>query len=1374
MAFEPTGGLVWSDQEAAPYKDTVSAGLKLGVAAGVGAGAFAYATSTRADGSRLIDSVASMAKAAGDLTPFQLGNTFRVPERLSPLTSVKHQGLTQIADTDKWAMEWDRKYLSSDSTLQYIQKATGLDEAGMISHGLSRTAQPENEMATKLVFERTASRARGSLYSVVDGNKKLISDTMMLQQLTEESGDILNKVGGEKKVNRIAHAVMQSLGLFQNDSYKPEEAFLDASAPAKKSTGEVVDEALKRPKFMFAPGPTSNIKDFEGLNRSTALLRAGPAASMERFKRLVGGIATEVLGPEYGNRISKSIISGTGSEMFLRFGKGAALVGLGAGGIAQIDWARRNYGFTGDTLASGTIAGGVVAGASAAGFTGKTAMMAGVASFFGQMVLPGFDQGVLPGLATTYARSNQLRAIGINPVNYYRRAVEGFLPGSTDWKTGAALGIGVTLASYGSVPGSGKRIPQAMMDYFGRNKLGLPDDVDIGPGKSKLDTPKSARDLFWAKMNTLGKESIDPDEFKEIGSHSTKSGRFQLMRKLRASKTFNVEGGLHKLSEAMNHRRAAAEFQHKELAKKNPMNFALVKRLGSIDEKYNNKGGFLYDAMRQSEGLAAQLKYSFFGADITEVDTAKKILAKDFKAPLGRVGLLFGATMLAHGIVGGGILGSMETSQELEDIYSGKQLVEVGQSRWWEGGGTPFEGSKASYFRPHWYATTMNRTRETGIWGEDEDSISPIGKFFRKNFTYELERKQYYDRPYPITNAAFADIPILGGMLAATIGQLIKPAKIMHASEWIRPGGEDGSLQYGSMYKGFRREPSYDLGAIKPGVPKSPYTIGNTASFMNYQFRELEGMTGWAKNVTSDLIMGTASYGMDSPQLADSGMMTSHRVRFWEGSMGGGFFMNEAVRRIMPSYRSEVERHNPIMNSMPTWLPEKFHYGDPYRGKGMEWGEARLPGAGFASLHKELRGVDPEDYPDIYKYAILGDVSPFSKEFKIARERVYRARQAGAYNEKQIAYMDQVEEQVRERYNINDFDNIHDNAIMLPGSGLTRSAFASAQTGLRKAVAPFEYLVPMGFRPVQKLLGDRSPIERYEYERLYGTPLAFWDKPIRDWFRPALYSAANMMGFDGKPLHRQKADQSQEYFDKLQFMKWMNLAEQADGEGRAKEANRYRYQASNTRYGVNPNGNPMGIYWSLPTEERAYFNSFATAGESDRKRILEMIPADQAHLYKTIWSRMDSDDQTLWGGSQSNIDEKYLTQQFYALQQDWNGTVPPEDWIGWHEDVDINDIKVRYIDERGKDLHDYGMWESQLKSAQQQPYLEGSTEYLHDNGGMNRTALSGQLHRMFKTPHGSPNFSVNNGGMETSAQFTYDDTRDQDISRKLERIINGY
>jgi hypothetical protein len=56
-----------------------------------------------------------------------------------------------------------------------------------------------------------------------------------------------------------------------------------------------------------------------------------------------------------------------------------------------------------------------------------------------------------------------------------------------------------------------------------------------------------------------------------------------------------------------------------------------------------------------------------------------------------------------------------------------------------------------------------------------------------------------------------------------------------------------------------------------------------------------------------------------------------------------------------------------------------FKVGDPYVR--IDDGYARLPGAGYEALHPELKGLNPEDYPDIHKLRILADVAPYSREY---------------------------------------------------------------------------------------------------------------------------------------------------------------------------------------------------------------------------------------------------------------------------------------------------------------------------------------------------------------------------------------------------------
>jgi len=59
-------------------------------------------------------------------------------------------------------------------------------------------------------------------------------------------------------------------------------------------------------------------------------------------------------------------------------------------------------------------------------------------------------------------------------------------------------------------------------------------------------------------------------------------------------------------------------------------------------------------------------------------------------------------------------------------------------------------------------------------------------------------------------------------------------------------------------------------------------------------------------------------------------------------------------------------------------------------------------GAGYEALHPELKDVNPEDYPDIHKMAILADVAPYSREYNTYRQRV--GKEAQGNTELEIEY----------------------------------------------------------------------------------------------------------------------------------------------------------------------------------------------------------------------------------------------------------------------------------------------------------------------------------------------------------------------------------
>ena len=127
--------------------------------------------------------------------------------------------------------------------------------------------------------------------------------------------------------------------------------------------------------------------------------------------------------------------------------------------------------------------------------------------------------------------------------------------------------------------------------------------------------------------------------------------------------------------------------------------------------------------------------------------------------------------------------------------------------------------------------------------------------------------------------------------------------------------------------------------------------------------------------------------------------------RYYEKELGAGvgpsmsgtehFGYTEPFRRFVQN-ELFTPQANEIPNQAPSWLPgddyyTNFHEGDPFLK--VPEGYARLPGAGYEALHPELKDINPEDYPDIHKMAILADVAPYSREYNTYRQRVGKEAQ---------------------------------------------------------------------------------------------------------------------------------------------------------------------------------------------------------------------------------------------------------------------------------------------------------------------------------------------------------------------------------------------
>lgn len=1417
---------IWSADQAEPVFPTWGKALAIGAVVGAGALAHNYGNhwfqtadarlrqKSYGNDTTLTNVTQRAVRGVGYASPFQLLNTFRIAEFMSPFVTSESKGYVaspSILDPKQEIFKYDysQDVLNRQTRIQIEQEFKGEFENLRKTNKLdfnNQTGQYEMRFEGK----KGESVGKAFIREMPTGSKPgdwiELSDRVRTQEIVPYEAQVIEKNAKASKVSPTAFAYLQENGTLAEYN----RLGMDPTESAEKLYTKTLHEEGKqkvsgRARWMLLRAEESvEGKDIFskidiGFNKLLRGMGVIGGFGMSRFNRLlesvgdhlpIVGAAQQKLESNFG--ISLKINPGKAHEMFAGFGlKSMKLLGA-ATAVSEIDHWRREMGVIGNigassiTAAAATWGMGKLLEDSGTGFKAKF----GLAAFAGQMILPGFNQGLAQGLYTTYANAQIMRgAVGeVTLMNSYRRTWEGLAPGSTSMYVGAAVGLGLAGASgFGFNPLANK-IYESMTEnekaYIGISKLKETGVYPkISPMTQRKLEHKSKVDLLSEIVYNRGKDAkfLTP-EMQKLHNSNPEVFKFREseIRKFLQEDSFLSRKELSVYLQGKGWTEGAKEWtvlqdeiharteksleeRRRVYVEDNKFNKSLINKIGELYENHGHRTGFFGRSYVAAESFRLQTVHAFFGASMQGEAFKKAAEGIDYKPKLGRWGTLFTAGMLLHGTVTGALLGTLESPGEISDIYAGRKLVPIKKSRFWEGGGTPMGGTEIDYYRPHHYITFMSRAKERATWGEREPS--PIAKFFLKNFTYDVERRNYYTRPYPITGGAFEDIPVVGNILSATIGRIVKPPKLMHVNDYMREG-PNGGIEFAHKKE---KELSYALGGKTPGKPMSPFEGAYIAGMMNYQFRELEGMTGWAKNMITKAVTGEEQFAVQRPVMASAAKMYSMNDRFWDLNIGGGFLTTEPIRRFLPRKRSAVQEYNPIPNSMPAWMPNRFHLGDPYRS--IEGGEYRLPGAGFEALHPELKGMDPDAYPDIYKYSILADVASQSVEFHQLRQSLYKRRAMNMISEKEARIIDDVDSMINQKQTKLPVSNVDPSAYEIPlVSDVSQGIYGGATKALRKGAAPIEFLVPMGFRPIQKLLPTRGSVEQYEFERLYGTQFSFWDKPIRDWFRPSFYSAANALGYDGVPDHRRRSNEINSYFDQLEFAKQMQLAENA-GSKTAKY--RHLHKANRTRYGVNPQGSALSIYEALPREDKKFFDAFSAAKGAERNRIMEMIPEDQIQLYKSIWKRIDNGDTSLYPGSDTQLNEQHLANQFYQIQNEGpmnGGTLPGQDWVGYRKDVSLDDIKLKYSERLAVDINEVGLYNNRRRSMVRKQYLNDTENTLFSgyrvpgSGAIRATMYDMRPMQNSRAPE---IMNVFNGGDSTHASFYVNDNRSMEIRARL-------
>tara|TARA_R110002020_G_scaffold268819_4_gene484135 strand:- start:9710 stop:13723 length:4014 start_codon:yes stop_codon:yes gene_type:complete len=772
-------------------------------------------------------------------------------------------------------------------------------------------------------------------------------------------------------------------------------------------------------------------------------------------------------------------------------------------------------------------------------------------------------------------------------------------------------------------------------------------------------------------------------------------------------------------------------------------------------------------------------------------------------ARTGRLGgvLRAGGLAAAAWFLGTGGAGTLETPEELERIYGGEQLIPVRRGRGWEAGATPYEGTDILYWRQHWYPRLVAKSRVSGERG-------PLKEWLLKNFTYALERENYHDRPYAISGAAFDQIPFIYPLLKP-IGDLIKPAKLMHVGEWARIG-EEGNIELKYAESALTPSPVGSLGGLAPGAPISPYAPSQMLRRMFYETTELAGLVGYATQGLYSMATGAPGPFAEDAIMTSASEMGSMRRAFWGEQTGGAFmgipFMSEAVRRFMPAFPSAIQEYNPIENTLPDWLPKDLRYGDPYTSLRHGLGEERLPGR----LYDELYGTGGE-YGMHDRLRILSDVASYSAEYR----RHARSARGFIQSHPDSAFSANMADSIarlrarKQKIGFNYYmsrpsgygaydsqGNIRDINEGIKQRGAFRRAVGGVWEGFThgvgKVLAPLEHLGPGGAAPWSKLMHQRDPVEHYEQTKVYGSQYRFWSHPWKNWIRPAIDSARrHWLGDESIPGHVQETRDIQQHYDMLKWYKYQQLSSAAAEAGDMDRSREYRSVMKSTTFGVNPYGGSSSTQYSLPYSDRGYFEAFssATSGQT-REDILRVIPENQRIIYQSMWNRKRLDYLQRTGADSGELQDlrqaamaegRPITKDLFAeytrtadpgmTYADWSRlkeaeaffagrTLPSPNWVGWRPDIDLEDIKLKQITAMGRDHHDFDIFSSRVRVMNRKPYIDNSAIPGHEHGmrraggNFSTTHMSRQLRELMHT-NGYNNYryshSFNSSHRSTSA-----------------------
>jgi len=488
-----------------------------------------------------------------------------------------------------------------------------------------------------------------------------------------------------------------------------------------------------------------------------------------------------------------------------------------------------------------------------------------------------------------------------------------------------------------------------------------------------------------------------------------------------------------------------------------------------------------------------------------------------------------------------------------------------------------------------------------------------------------------------------------------------------------------------------------------------------------YRTQEALGIYGFGFGAARTALgFGDQDFTSTAPVLQNASGAYSPTRAFWDLNIGGigdapsetlNLNVSEVVRRFVPKTPSGTNFINPISNTMGVenpWLPganyfTDFTRGDPFTK--IKEGEIRLPGQAYERLNR-LSSDASGKYGLVDQHKILANVAPYSQEFKSLDAMI----DSTDLSPSDMLKLETTRMQVKRTTRKNEF---HEYSYD-PNQTMSESLIERA--------------LHMDNMVTRKLGRHSSAVEDWERDNVYGPTFQQWQTPVESFLKPMIHDATQdnpihaagrvgfAMSFFGRtptarltasavgglsgglaglygnayekitgdrflPKARKEQAALEEYTDVLTYIKNKNLESQAAAAGDAQMASAAARASKRTMYGVDlANARLQDIMAAIPKRKREHFESFLSAPEQERERILSTAPRLERRIL-----------QAAWGMKVENLPS---LENIFA-----NRELPGPNWEGWDANTNMEQVKIKMGNHMGLDMSQMGYYPQQVQQA---------------------------------------------------------------------------